>query len=145
MAQQIWWQSILSSGARVLDDSHRNSFVDFALPVPPVAAASALLILAAKNIGAEKNFLTLNMSPSQAVEFDDMSHAFAKDKSFFVNEFFSTGSKYTVQIHMVKPGQLKSGANNLGIHARDNNGNAIIGNIENFEVARIFLIYTTSA
>jgi len=145
MAQQLWWQSILSSGQRELDDSHKNNFVDFALPVPPVEAASALLILAAKNISSEKNFLTLNMTQSQAVEFDDMSHAFAKNKSFFVNEFFSTGSKYTVQIHRVKPGQLKSGANNLGIHARDNNGDAIVGNIENFEVARIFVLYTTSA
>lgn len=140
MADNIFWHMILSSGSKRLNDNADNAFIDFTLPASLVRAAPALLFVAAKNVGGEKNFLTLNMERREV-----LSHALEKQTPFFVNELFPTDSCWTVQMHAIKPNQLKPGGNHLGIHARDRDGNIVRGDIDDFEVARTYLIYTASA
>jgi hypothetical protein len=139
---RLTWKSNLSSGSRELNDSRKNSFFDFELTNPPVDSAAALLILAAKNVDEEKSYITINMGKG-AAELDDLSFDEAEDQPFFVSRILSTGSHYSTQVHRVPTGRLKSGANHLGIHAKTADGKTL-GNIEDFEVARIFIVYTTS-
>ena len=129
----------MSSGSRELSDSHKNDFIDFSLSEAPDNSAAALLIIAAKNVNEERNFITINSGNID----DDTSFDEAEDQPYFVCRFTSTGSTFTTQVHRIAPGRLQNGGNSLGIHARAADGSTS-GNKDDFEVARVFLVYTTT-
>ena len=130
----------MSSGSKEMSDSHKNDFTSFSLSEAPDNSAAALLIIAAKNVNEERSFITVNSGNID----DDTSFDEAADQPYFVTRFTSTGSTFTTQVHRIAPGRLQNGSNHLGIHARAADGTTS-GNIDDFEVARIFLVYTTTA
>ena len=140
----LTWRSILSSGKITVGDTRRNHIQDFTLSRAPVNSAAALLIMDARNVDHEKSFVTINQANPAAL--DDISHDEAKSHDWFVSRIPSTGSKYTMLIHRIKPGVLRDGANHFGVHARSSTGISkatTAVNLDDFHVARVFVVYTT--
>lgn len=139
---RLRWRSVHSSSEFKMHDGHKNHFIDFALTDPSNSAAG-LLIIAVKDVDHHMSFATLNLTPSQAVALDDMDLKTAQMMENFVTTIFETGGTYTWQIHRIEPGILKD-KNALGIHARDADGRTG-GNIDDFFVSRIFVVYTSDS
>jgi hypothetical protein len=141
------WLSVMAQGSRVVNSSNdlspafKFSFPDSSPPVPGVAA---LLILSARNVDHDNNFITLNMTGSQALQLDDIQFSEAKNIDVFVSRIFSTTSKWTPQIHRIAGGKLQATNNQLGFHARNSDGKTFPLPLDNFQVARIFIVYTSS-
>jgi|RhiMethySRZTD1v2_1073278.scaffolds.fasta_scaffold2701324_1 hypothetical protein len=142
---RLTWRSILSSGSQKLQDTpNKNVFLEFTLNNPPDDSAAALLILAAKDVHEERSYITINMDRHSTAENDDLNFEVASKQEFFVSRILSTGSTYSTQIHRIAPGRLRKGEMNwIGLHARAADGTTN-GNKDDFEVARIFLVYTTT-
>jgi hypothetical protein len=140
---RLRWRSVQSSGEFKMEDAVKNHFLDFGLTDPDNSAAG-LLIIAVKDVDHHKSFVTLNLTKGQAVKLDDMSLELAQTMdNNFVSTIFNTGSTYTWQIHRISPGILK-GTNSLGIHARASDGTTA-GNIDDFFVSRVFVVYTSTS
>ena len=143
---RLHWRSILSSGSQKLQDTPgRNAFLEFSLNDPDPSAA-ALLIMAARAVHEERSYITINMDRSAAPKLDDLNFEVASKQEYFVSRVLSTGggSSFIPQFHRISPGRLKDGPENwIGIHARAADGTTN-GNIDDFEVARIFLVYTST-
>lgn len=150
---QLTWTSIKDIGSVELGESvtsgtGKNTFIPIPLPSPPVVSDAALLILAARNVHEERSYITINMQgldpkhPDNVAKNVDLSFAAAKDQPYFISRILSTGSHFVTQVYRVPNGRLIDGPNFLGIHSRAADGTTN-GNRDDFEVARIFLVYST--
>jgi hypothetical protein len=100
----------------------------------------ALVVLATREVDLEKNYITIN-PPETIIHmgFDE-----AKETDCFVWRILPNPSEtWVLQMHQIPAGRLKPEGNVLGIHSRNGNGEQARVR-DDFSVARIFLIYSTS-
>jgi hypothetical protein len=108
--------------------------------LPGCLELPALVVLAAREVDLEKNFITIN-PPETIIQmgFDE-----AKETDCFVWRILPNPSEtWVLQMHQIPTGRLKPKGNVLGFHSRNGNGEQARVR-DDFSVARIFLIYSTS-
>ena len=142
----LTFQSILATGSREMGDAKGSEgagvfdyfFRDIKLP--GLVDQPALLILAAKNVDLDKNFITIN-APGEVAA---LGHDEARDKDFFVWRVLTNPSdSWVLQMHQIPAGRLNPENNVLGIHTRNEKGEQARVR-DNFAVARVFLVYHAS-
>ena len=137
------FQSILPTGSRALGDAKGpggSGVFDFffeAIDLPNLAEGPALIVLAAKKVTLEKNFITIN-SPDAVCQ---QSYEEAAGQSHFIWRLLPNPSDtWVLQMHQISSGRLKPAGNRIGVHAR--NAQGLPARVrDQFAVARLFLIY----
>ena len=142
----LTFQSILATGSRELGAAKGpggagvfDLFFEN-IELPGFVDRPAFIILAAKVVDLEKNFITIN-APPEVVEqsFDEV-----QNRDYFVWRVLPNPSDiWVLQMHQIGPGKLKARGNVLGIHTRNKKGEQARGQ-EDFSVARLFLVYHAS-
>jgi hypothetical protein len=142
----LTFQSILATGSRELGDAKGpggagvfDLFFEN-IELPGFADRPALIILAAKNVDLQKNFITINAPPEVVTQsFDE-----AEREEYFVWRVLpNPGDTWVLQMHQIPSGKLKATGNVLGIHTRSEKGEQARTR-DDFAVARIFLVYHAS-
>ena len=142
----LTFQSVLATGSRELGDAKgpRGAGV-FDLffeniELPGFVDRPALIILAARSVDLQKNFITINAPPEVVQQSFDEAE---KGDYFIWRVLPNPGEPWVLQMHQIGPGKLKASGNVLGIHARNKKG-AQDGTRDDFAVARLFLVYHAS-
>lgn len=144
----LTFRSILSRGSRRLGDNNLTPdvfdvFFDD-INLSGFVNLPALLIVAARGVKFEKNFITVN-APNGVTS---QSYEEAQEEDYFVSNMLRTPETsnttsengWTLQIHRIGSDKLRATGNVLGIHTRNKDGETE-GGRDNFDVARIFLLY----
>lgn len=137
------FQTILPTGSRELGDTKGTGGVGILdlffenINLPGFVNGPALIVLAARLVDHEKNFLTINPPP----EVVDQTFDEAEGTHYFIWRVLPNPSDtWILQVHPINPARLNPTGNVLGIHTRDDKGQHL-GACDGFEVARIFLVY----
>jgi hypothetical protein len=139
----LTFQSILPTGSRELGDAKGpggSGVFDLFfenIDLPGFVDRPALLLLAAKSVDLEKNFITIN-APSEVKQrsFEDV-----KKEDYFVWWVLPNPSDtWILQMHQIGCGRLMATNNVLGIHTRNERGEQARVR-DDFAVARIFIVY----
>ena len=141
------FHSILPTGSRELGDAKGpggsgvfDYFFD-GIDLQGLAEGPALIVLAAKQVSCEKNFITIN-APGTVSELDFDA---VRSQDYFVWRVLPNPSEtWVLQMHQIAPGQLISMGNRLGIHTRNPEGLPARVRDE-FAVARLFLLYPSAS
>ena len=140
------FHSILPTGSRELGDAKGpggSGVFDYffeGIDLPDLAEGPALIVLAAKRVSGEKNFITIN-APAEII---DQDFAAARGRDCFVWRVLPNPSEtWVLQMHQIAPGRLVSMGNRLGIHTRNPEGQVARVRDE-FAVARLFLLYPST-
>jgi hypothetical protein len=142
----LTFQSILATGSRELGAAKGpggagvfDLFFEN-IELPGLVDRPALIILAAKSVDLEKNFITINALP----EVVNQSFDQAEKRDYFVWRVLpNSGDTWVLQMHQIAPGRLKVSGNVLGIHTRNEKGEQARTR-DDFAVARVFLVYHAS-
>jgi hypothetical protein len=142
----LTFQSILATGSKQLGDAKGpggagvfDLFFEN-IELPGFVDLPALLILAAKSVDFEKNFITLNAPPEVVKQSFDEVHG----TDYFIWRVLPNPSDiWVLQMHQIAPGKLKATGNVLGIHNRNEKGEQARVR-DDFAVARLFLVYHAS-
>lgn len=140
------FQSVLATGNRDLGDAKgpegEGVFDLFFenIDLPGFVDRPALLVLAAKNVKLEKNFITVNApSAIRSQGFDE-----ASDADYFIWRILPNPSNtWVLQVHQIDSGKLRATGNTLGIHCRNEKGRQARVR-DDFSVARLFIVYSSS-
>jgi hypothetical protein len=141
------FQSILPTGSRELGDAKGpggsgvfDYFFD-RIGLPDLAEGPALIVLAAKKVHLEKNFITINAPDAVC----DQSFEEASGQLHFVWRFLPNPSDtWVLQMHQIPAGRLMPTGNRIGIHTR--NAQGLPARVrDEFAVARLFLIYPSAS
>jgi hypothetical protein len=140
------FHGVLPMGRRELGDAKGpggsgvfDLFFDH-IDLPGCLELPALVVLAAREVDLDMNFITIN-PPETIIQmgFDE-----AKETDCFVWRILPNPSEtWVLQMHQIPAGRLKPKGNVLGIHSRNDRGEQARVR-DDFSVARIFLIYSTS-
>ena len=137
------FHSILPTGSRELGDGKGpggSGVFDYffeGIDLPGLVEGPALIVLAAKRVAYEKNFITVN-APNTVGALD---FAAVQDRDCFVWRVLPNPSEtWVLQMHQIGPGRLKPLDNRIGIHTRNPEG--LPARVRDaFAVARLFLVY----
>ena len=140
------FQAILATGHREMGEfqgPEKQAVYDVLfkdIDLPGFVDHPALVVLAAKNVDYEKNFITINAPP----EALDQSYDEVRNAGYFVWRVLPNPSdSWILQIHQIDGHHLKATGNVLGIHSRDIDGERA-GVHDTFSVARLFILYSSS-
>lgn len=142
----LTFQSVLATGSRELGDAKGpmgaglfDLFFDH-IDLPGFVDQPALLVLAAKNVTLDKNFITVNAPPEVASQgFDEVEGA----DHFVWRVLPNPSDTWVLQVHRIDTGRLRAAGNVLGFHTRNDKG-AQARTRDSFAVARIFIVYSSS-
>ena len=131
------FRSILSTGTRDLGDGEPDQFFSD-INLSDHEHLPALLLLETKNVSFLKNFISINAVPEDVMGTD---YERSRDEYYFAQRLLENPTdNWVLQVVYIPAGHLREDNNRLGIHSRNEQGNAS-GNRDNFCVCRIFLIY----
>jgi hypothetical protein len=139
------FQAILATGSRALGDAKgpggEGIFDVFFenIDLPGFVASPALLVLSARNVDLENNFITINAPPEVKYQsFDEANSA-----GYFVWRVLPNPSDtWILQVHQVGSEKLRATGNVLGIHTRNTKGEQARVR-DSFSVARLFIVYSS--
>lgn len=139
------FQAILAHGSRALGDAkgpHGEGVFDLFfedVDLPGFLDRPAILILAARNVNLENNFITVNAPPEvRNQSFDEVSRT-----GYFVWRVLPNPSDtWILQVHQIGSGKLKARGNIVGIHTRNEKGEQARVR-DSFAVARLFIVYSS--
>lgn len=140
------FHGVLPTGHRELGDAKGpggsgvfDLFFD-QIDLPGCLDLPALIVLAVKQVDLDKNFITVN--PPETIT--RMGFDQARGTDCFVWRILPNPSEtWVLQMHQIPAGRLKPTGNVLGLHTRNEKGEQARVR-DDFSVARIFLIYSTS-
>ena len=142
----LTFHGVLPTGHRDLGDAKGpggsgvfDLFFD-QIDLPGCLELPALIVLATKQVEMDKNFITVN--PPETITqmgFDDARNT----ESFIWRILPNPTETWVLQMHQIPAGRLKTKGNVLGFHTRNERGEQARVR-DDFSVARIFLVYSTS-
>ena len=136
----LTFRTILATGSRSLGEGEGNGDA-FDVFLPPKSLSNlenrpGLLLFMTRQVNVGKNFITIN-APAQV---SGQSYEEAKEEDYFAERIVENPSDtWILQIARVRSDAL-SDTITVGFHSRNEDGEPG-GNRDNFDVARIFLLY----
>lgn len=101
-----------------------------------MAQEAGILVFMTKGVENAENFITIN-APA---EVSNQSYDETKDEDYFVGRVVENPSQTWIPQIVRVPSTALSNSITVGFHARNSNGETS-GNRDDFDVARVFLLY----